>query len=317
LAEIRQLPLPAPGLDGRPTAEEAARVPFEHIRLLEAILFASTVPLEERALAARMPEDADLPTTLKILAAHYAMRGVQLQKSGNAWAFRTAPDLAMHLAGSAEVPRKLSRAALEVLSVIAYHQPVTRSEIEEVRGVSLSKGTLELLLEIGWIRLRGRRRTPGRPVTFGTTTAFLDHFGLETLADLPDIDELKAAGLLDQRVPPGFDLPGLAEDKAEDPIEEGAIWQDEPLGEGDAAEADDEEPSFSPPERGGPDSRSEPRGGPPSGEPTPTRTASPSRSPPFRGREEEPAPASEGPDGAKADGAPAEGEDGGIDGGLP
>jgi segregation and condensation protein B len=146
------------------------------------------------------------------------------------------------------VPRKLSRAALEVLSVIAYHQPVTRSEIEEVRGVSLSKGTLELLLEIGWIRLRGRRRTPGRPVTFGTTTAFLDHFGLETLGDLPDVDELKAAGLLDQRVPPGFDLPGLAEDKAEDPIEEGAIWQDEPLGEAGEAQADE---SQTEPEGGG------------------------------------------------------------------
>lgn len=237
MAEIRQLPLPAPGLDGRPTAEEAARVPFEHIRLLEAILFAAPAPIEERALAQRMPEGADLPTTLKILGAHYAMRGVQLQRSGNAWSFRTAPDLAVHLAGTSDAPRKLSRAALEVLAVIAYHQPVTRSEIEEVRGVSLSKGTLELLLEIGWIRLRGRRRTPGRPVTFGTTTAFLDHFGLEALGDLPDVEELKATGLLDQRVPPGFDLPGLAEDKAEDPIEEGAIWEDEPLDASEEARA--------------------------------------------------------------------------------
>jgi segregation and condensation protein B len=213
--------LPGHGHDQR-AAEASARVPFEHIRLLEALLFASPVPLDEKALAARMPEDADLGAALKVLAASYAMRGVQLQKAGDAWSFRTAPDLALRLGAGPEVARKLSRAALEVLAVIAYHQPVTRGEIEEIRGVSLSRGTLDVLLEAGWIRLRGRRRTPGRPVTFGTTTGFLDHFGLESVGNLPDVDELKSAGLLDSRVPAGFQLPGLDVDKTEDPVEEGA-----------------------------------------------------------------------------------------------
>src|SRR5262249_43888036 len=163
--------------------EEIARVPFENIRLLEALLFAAKEPVPAKELAKYLPEDADLGAALKILGWTYANRGVQLQRAGDAWCFRTASDLALRLAGPEQPPKKLPRAALETLAVIAYHQPVTRAEIEEIRGVSLSRGTLETLLEAGWVRLRGRRRTPGRPVTYGTTTAFLDHFGLESTGD--------------------------------------------------------------------------------------------------------------------------------------
>jgi segregation and condensation protein B len=221
LAEIHQLRLPAPGLDERPTPEEIARVPFETIRLLEALLFAATEPVPAKKLAEYLPEGDDIAAALKILGWTYANRGVQLQRAGDAWSFRTAPDLARFLAGPEQAPRKLSRAALETLAVIAYHQPVTRAEVEEVRGVSLSRGTLETLLETGWVRLRGRRRTPGRPVTYGTTTAFLDHFGLESTGDLPDVEELKAAGLLDSRVPAGVQVLNRSEaDLEEDPVGE-------------------------------------------------------------------------------------------------
>lgn len=219
MAEIHQLPLPAPGLDERPTPDEIARVPFEHIRLLEAVLFAAAEPVPAKDLARYLPEDADLSATLKILGWTYANHGVLLQRAGDAWSFRTAPDLAYRLAEGKLPPKKLSRAAMETLAVIAYHQPVTRAEIEEVRGVSLSRGTLEILLELGWIKLRGRRRTPGRPVTYGTTSGFLDHFGLESTSDLPDAEELKAAGLLDGRVPVhGAVLPRSQADE-EDPID--------------------------------------------------------------------------------------------------
>lgn len=223
MAEIRQLPLPAPGLDERPTPEEIARVPFDHLRLLEALLFAAAEPVPEKELARHFPHDGDLAAALRILAWTYADRGVHLRRAGEAWSFRTAADLAYRLAGPDLPPRKLSRAALETLAVIAYHQPVTRSEIEEVRGVSLSRGTLETLLEIAWVRLRGRRRTPGRPVTYGTTTAFLDHFGLQSTSDLPDAEELKAAGLLDSRVPAHAAVPARCEaDMEDDPIGEDA-----------------------------------------------------------------------------------------------
>lgn len=172
---------------------------FEQLRLIEAILFASAEPLGPAQLSRHLPEGTDLAALMQELAALYANRGVNLVQAGDRWAFRTASDLAPLMQIEHKVVRKLSRAALETLAVIAYHQPVTRGEIEEVRGVALSKGTLDTLLEAGWIKPKGRRRTPGRPVTWATTPDFLDHFGLEGLDALPGLAELKAAGLLDAR----------------------------------------------------------------------------------------------------------------------
>lgn len=179
--------------------EPVAEIPPDpgHVRLLEAVLFASTEPLSERFLANRLPEGVDLKTLLSILQDAYAERGVNLVRAGKSWAFRTAPELAQQLNREIDVPRKLSRAAVEILAIIAYHQPITRAEIEEIRGVGLSKGTMDVLLEASWIKPRGRRRTPGRPMTWGTTDGFLDQFGLEDIRDLPGMDDLKAAGLLD------------------------------------------------------------------------------------------------------------------------
>ena len=174
-------------------------IDLHHLRLLEAVLFAAAEPLPEKALAAHLPEDADLPALLLELRDHYGERGVNLVQAGGTWAFRTAPDLASFLNTEREVLRKLGRATVETLAIIAYHQPVTRAEVEEIRGVSFNRGTLDLLFDAGWIRPRGRRRTPGRPMTWGTTDAFLDHFALDSLGDLPGVDELKAAGLLDKR----------------------------------------------------------------------------------------------------------------------
>lgn len=167
--------------------------------MLEGMLFAAPEPVPETSLAERLPEGTDVAALLRDLAALYTGHGVNLVQVAGKWAFRTAPDLADSLKIEINVARKLSRAAVETLAIIAYHQPVTRGEIEEIRGVALSKGTLDLLLEIGWIRPVGRRRTPGRPVTWGTSPAFLDHFNLNSLSDLPGVDELKAAGLLDTR----------------------------------------------------------------------------------------------------------------------
>jgi segregation and condensation protein B len=169
----------------------------QHLRLLEAILFASAEPLHERELAAHLPADADLAGLLARLQEAYRHRGVVLVQAGKSWAFRTASDLAPWLSRTAAVERRLSRAAIETLAIIAYHQPVTRAEIEGIRGVQLSKGTLDVLLDQGWIRPRGRRQTPGRPLTWGTTDLFLDHFSLQDLADLPGVDDLRAAGLLE------------------------------------------------------------------------------------------------------------------------
>jgi segregation and condensation protein B len=190
-----------------------------HLRMLEAVLFASADPLSEKELAQRLPEDAAISTLLAALKTHYADRGVNLVVAGKTWAFRTAPDLAAVLSRDKLTERKLSRAALETLAIIAYHQPVTRAEIEEIRGVQLSKGTLDVLFDEGWIRPKGRRQTPGRPVTWGTTDTFLDHFGLESLAELPGIDELKMAGLLDAR--PAIQIYGVtgATESKEDEIE--------------------------------------------------------------------------------------------------
>lgn len=169
-----------------------------HLRLLEAILFSSPEPQAEKDLVLRLPE-ADVPALLRVLQGQYQGRGIELRKTGVSWAFRTAEDLAPHMVVEQQETRKLSRAALETLAIIAYHQPVTRAEIEDIRGVAVSKGTLDILLEAGWIRPRGRRATPGRPLTWGTSEAFLDHFGLSSLRDLPGLEDLRAAGLLDQR----------------------------------------------------------------------------------------------------------------------
>jgi segregation and condensation protein B len=195
-----------------------------HPRMLEALLFAASEPLDEETLCARLPAEANIPALLETLQADYAERGVRLAQVGGRWRFETAPDLAGLLEEIREEPRKLSQAALETLSIIAYHQPVTRAEIEEIRGVAVSKGTLDLLFELRWVRPRGRRRTPGRAVTYGTTAGFLEYFGLASIGDLPGQRDLKAAGLLDARIPPDFQMPdpGLLDELAidEDPLEE-------------------------------------------------------------------------------------------------
>ena len=208
-----------------PAPEVAARP--EHLRLLEALLFATDTPLDEKTLAARLPSDVDVKASLRALQIEYAAKGVNLVRVGGKWTFRTANDLSWLLTKEATVPRKLSRAAVETLAVIAYHQPVTRVEVEEIRGVVMSKGTFDVLMETGWIRPRGRRKTPGRPITYGTTDTFLSHFGLEALSDLPGLEELKSTGLLDTRLPPGFSVPTPSDDPAlredEDPLEPGDL----------------------------------------------------------------------------------------------
>jgi segregation and condensation protein B len=178
-----------------------------HLRIVEALLFAASEPLSAEQLSAALPEGADLPALLADLQANYANRGVNVVQVSGKWALRTAGDLSFLLRREAVEQKRLSKAALETLAIIAYHQPVTRAEIEEIRGVAISKGTLDILLEIGWVRMRGRRRTPGRPVTYGTTQAFLSHFGLNEIGDLPGMQELRGAGLLDATMPPGFDMP--------------------------------------------------------------------------------------------------------------
>jgi len=172
---------------------------FQQIRMVEALIFASTEPVSETGIKSRLPQDVDVRGLMDEVAGLYANRGVNLVRLDGKWIFRTAPDLGSRLQIEAKVTRRLSRAALETLAVIAYHQPVTRAEVEEVRGVELSKGTLDTLLEIGWVRPKGRRRTPGRPVTWVTTDAFLNQFGLDSLDALPGVEELRAAGLLDVR----------------------------------------------------------------------------------------------------------------------
>lgn len=195
---------------------------LEAERIAEALVFASAQPVSETYIASRLPGGTNVPLIMERLKASYASRGVNLVQVADHWAFRTAADLSFVVQTDEQEVRKLSRAALEVLAIIAYHQPVTRAEIEDIRGVQTSKGTLDVLMEAGWVRFRGRRRTPGRPVTFGTTRDFLDHFGLEELRDLPGIEELKGAGLLSGRIPSNLHIPvpvgddDLAEN--EDPI---------------------------------------------------------------------------------------------------
>ncbi len=206
-------------------ALELVREGEMELRLLEALLFASAEPIDQAALAKRMPDGVDVKAALAQLQAEYAPRGVNLVRVANKWTFRTAGDLSWLMTRESTETRRLSRAAIEVLAIIAYHQPVTRAEIEDIRGVITSKGTLDVLLETGWIRPRGRRKTPGRPLTFGTTEAFLSQFSLEALGDLPGLEELKGTGLLDSRLPSGFSVPTPSDDVAlredEDPLEAG------------------------------------------------------------------------------------------------
>jgi segregation and condensation protein B len=228
---------------------DSGDVPDHHeaIRIAEALLFSSSVPMSADDLRSRLPEGTDVEAVLHDLTALYSGRGVNLVRVAGRWAFRTAGDLSFVLARDVVEPRRLSRAAMETLAIIAYHQPVTRAEIEGIRGVATSKGTLDTLLETGWIRLRGRRKAPGRPVTYGTTREFLEHFGLDAIEDLPGLDELKGAGLLEGRIPPGMSVPvpsdceGLRED--EDPLE-----SDDPYESLELAAEDPGEPSESPTE---------------------------------------------------------------------
>jgi len=213
--------------------DESGEVLRRHLRIIEALLFASANPLRASDIAPYLGGGVKIDALLIELQAQYAGRGVNLVRRGDGWAFRTAEDLGFLLRREEQETRPLSRAALETLSIIAYHQPCTRAEIEDVRGVTTGKGTLDLLMEAGWVRMRGRRRTPGRPVTYGTTNAFLDHFGLEALSDLPGLDELKGAGLLSGRLPPDMQIP-LPFD--------GALRDDEdPLDPSDPGENDDGE----------------------------------------------------------------------------
>ena len=214
------------GRDTRPEDEEESLFDAppiaEQERMIEAILFATAEPITSRELEARMPHGCDAAEALAHLRKRYEGRGVRVVRVGDAWAFRTAPDLGFLMRKETVETRKLSRAAIETLAIIAYHQPVTRAEIEEIRGVSVSRGTIDQLLEMEWIRLGRRRMTPGRPVTFVVTPTFLDHFALESARDLPGVKELRAAGLLESRP-----LPGSADEDDEDEGEIGGEDQTE------------------------------------------------------------------------------------------
>jgi segregation and condensation protein B len=193
----------------------------DHLRMAEALLFAAVEPLDEEAIAARLPAGADVKTLIETLALQYENRGVILSKAAGKFRFVTAPDVAHVLQKEKVEPKRLTRAALETLAIIAYHQPCTRADIEDVRGVAVSPGSLDQLMEIGWVRLRGRRRSaPGRPILYGTTQSFLEHFNLESVGDLPGMADLKAAGLLDARLPPGFTVPAPTDELAGDDVDE-------------------------------------------------------------------------------------------------
>lgn len=198
----------------------------EQERMVEAILFATAEPITVRELEARLPHGCDPAEALVHLRKRYEGRGVNVTRVGDAWAIRTAPDLGFLMQKETVETRKLSRAAIETLAIIAYHQPVTRAEIEEIRGVSVSRGTVDQLLELEWIRFGRRKMTPGRPVTFVVTQDFLDHFGLESARDLPGLKELRAAGLLENRPPPGGDLPRDADDEDESTEGQSELFED-------------------------------------------------------------------------------------------
>src|SRR6185312_2067118 len=224
-AEPVDTPVEVAAAPAAPVTDVVSPDHAQHLRLLEALVFAGTQALDEKELADRLPNDADVSRLLADLSEMYAHRGVNLMKVAGGYAFRTAPDLSEKLKIERPVTRKLSRAAIETLAIIAYHQPVTRAEMEQVRGVGLSKGTLDLLFEQNWIKPMGRRRAPGKPVTWRTTDFFLEHFGLPSLDDLPGHREMKAAGLLDPRAQPPIFRP----DEPDLPLEAGEDEVDEPL----------------------------------------------------------------------------------------
>ena len=196
----------------------------EDVRIAEALIFAAAEPVEESAIAQRLSERADVEAVMEELRRLYEGRGVNLVRVARRWMFRTADDLAWALGRNRDEKRKLSRAALETLAIVAYHQPVTRADIEQIRGVAVSKGALDVLMEARWVRMRGRRKAPGRPITYGTTTEFLVEFGLNAIADLPGLDELKGAGLFEGKLPAGYDIPQPDDASAltadEDPLED-------------------------------------------------------------------------------------------------
>lgn len=204
------------GAEVEKTPANASDLNAEHLRMTEALLFAASEPLDLKALSASLPEGSDVLPLLQELQRIYQTRGVNLVCVAGKWQFRTASDLAFLLRKEQPEQRRLSRAAIETLAIIAYHQPVTRAEIEDIRGVMLSKGTIDVLMEIGWVKIRGRKRTPGRPVTFGTTDNFLIQFGLESVNHLPGVDELKAAGFLEAIPPSGFDVPNPSDELGPD-----------------------------------------------------------------------------------------------------
>lgn len=199
----------------------------EQERMVEAVLFASPEPVSIRDLEARMPHGSDAKQAVELLRKRYEGRGVRVVQVGDNWAIRTAPDLGFLMQKETVETRKLSRAAIETLAIIAYHQPATRAEIEEIRGVSVSRGTIDQLLEMEWIRLGRRRMTPGRPVTFVVTPQFLDHFGLESARDLPGLKELRAAGLLENRPPPGSIPIGESRDDDGDEEDQSELFEQE------------------------------------------------------------------------------------------
>ncbi len=210
-------------------------VPTDHLRMAEALLFAAVEPLDEGSIAGQLPDDVDVAATMAALTEAYAERGVNLVHIGGKWSFRTASDLKHLLERHVTLPRRLSRAAVETLAIIAYHQPVTRAEIEDIRGVGMSRGTLDTLMETGWVRPKGRRRVPGRPITYGTSGDFLEHFGLEDVGDLPGLDELKATGLLRPEPPASLFAEAHAEAAAAAKAEAG---EDDDDGEDEALDED-------------------------------------------------------------------------------
>jgi segregation and condensation protein B len=195
---------------------ESPKANPEHLRMVEALLFAAAEPLDKKALSTSLPEGADVSGLLQELQQNYENRGVNLCCVAGKYQFRTASDLAFLLRKEQPEQKRLSKAAIETLAIIAYHQPVTRAEIEDIRGVAMSKGTIDMLMEIGWIKIRGRKRAPGRPVTYGTADAFLVQFGLESVAHLPGLDELRAAGFLEAMPPSGFDVPNPSDELGPD-----------------------------------------------------------------------------------------------------
>src|SRR3569833_319678 len=203
-------------LDAETTQTPVSTANPEHVRMVEALLFAASEPLDAKALGSSLPEGADVKAVLEALEQAYEKRGVNLCKVAGKYQFRTASDLAFLLRKEQPEQKRLSKAAIETQAIIAYHQPVTRAEIEDIRGVAISKGTIDILMEIGWVKIRGRKRTPGRPVPYGTTEPFLVQFGLESITHLPGLDELKAAGFLEAMPPSGFDVPNPSDELSAD-----------------------------------------------------------------------------------------------------